>query len=159
MLSSCVVGLAAQVPWEECEHPYQLVHQVVEQGRRPPLPTTCEPALAVLPSVCELIQQCWHTDPEQRPAFAAVVERLHVLSAAVAKEVRALHVLSSPLLSSSPLFGGTETSFAIHFTRLALLRGVLGSADMLSRPVGYARLVPAVLCDATSCTAASLSLC
>jgi hypothetical protein len=84
----CLRWLAAQVPWEECEHPYQLVHQVVEQGRRPPLPTTCEPALAVLPSVCELIQQCWHTDPEQRPAFAAVVERLHVLTAAVAKEVR-----------------------------------------------------------------------
>jgi hypothetical protein len=84
----CLRWLAAQVPWEECEHPYQLVHQVVEQGRRPPLPTTCEPALAVLPSVCELIQQCWHTDPEQRPAFAAVVERLHVLTAAVVKEVR-----------------------------------------------------------------------
>jgi hypothetical protein len=45
-----------QIPWEECAHPYQLVHLVVEQGLRPPMPTSCEPATSVFVAVCALIQ-------------------------------------------------------------------------------------------------------
>jgi serine/threonine protein kinase len=45
-----------QTPWEECVHPYQLVHFVVEQGLRPPMPSSCEPPTTVFADVCALIQ-------------------------------------------------------------------------------------------------------
>ena len=80
--------LTLRVPWEECVHPYQLVHLVAEQGQRPPMPSFCEPPTSVFVALCELTQQCWAKEPELRPSFLDAVTRLRVMSANVTKEVK-----------------------------------------------------------------------
>jgi len=80
--------LTLKVPWEECVHPYQLVHLVVAQGQRPPMPTSCEPPTSVFVGLCELTQQCWAKEPELRPSFLDAVTRLRVMSADVTKEAK-----------------------------------------------------------------------
>ena len=80
--------LTLKVPWEECVHPYQLVHLVVAQGQRPPMPTSCEPPTSVFVALCELTQQCWAKEPELRPSFLDASTRLRAMSADVTKETK-----------------------------------------------------------------------
>lgn len=77
--------LTLKVPWEECVHPYQLVHLVVEQGQRPPMPSNCEPSTSIFVALCELMQECWAKEPERRPSFLDASTRLRAMSADVAK--------------------------------------------------------------------------
>ena len=55
--------ITLKYPWEELSSPVQIVVQVAFLHRRPKLPTWL-PAEAVA-----LLQQCWHKDPDERPAF------------------------------------------------------------------------------------------
>jgi sterile alpha motif and leucine zipper-containing kinase AZK len=80
--------LTLKVPWEECVHPYQLVHLVADEGQRPPMPDHCEPPTSIFVALCELTQQCWAKEPERRPSFLDAVTRLRAMSADVAKEAK-----------------------------------------------------------------------
>lgn len=42
----------------------------VEQNERPPLPASCQPALA------HLIRRCWAANPSKRPDFSDIVSAL-----------------------------------------------------------------------------------
>jgi serine/threonine protein kinase len=57
-------------PYEDKE-PMQIVVEVVNDGLRPTLPDECK-ASPLVP----LMKDCWHADPDQRPTFAIIVERL-----------------------------------------------------------------------------------
>jgi len=50
--------------------PFQIIFTVGTQGTRPALPPTCDPALA------RVITDCWAEDPESRPSFVALAERI-----------------------------------------------------------------------------------
>ncbi|KAL4423975.1 hypothetical protein ABPG75_001276 [Micractinium tetrahymenae] len=50
--------------------PLQIMFLTTQQGYRLPVPEGCPPQLAAL------MQRCWDTDPQARPAAAAVVEEL-----------------------------------------------------------------------------------
>jgi len=61
-----------QRPWQDlivCS-PWQLVITVGHNGERPPIPHSCPHDLRIL------MEDCWQTDPRQRPAVAEVIERL-----------------------------------------------------------------------------------
>jgi len=62
--------ITLKYPWEELSSPVQIVVQVAFLHRRPKLPTWL-PAEAVA-----LLQQCWHKDPDERPAFSAILGAL-----------------------------------------------------------------------------------
>jgi hypothetical protein len=54
----------------ESMHIYQIAFQVAVAGRRPEIPDS------VLPDVRAVIEDCWEDDPEDRPSFASIVDRL-----------------------------------------------------------------------------------
>ena len=62
--------ITLKYPWEELSSPVQIVVQVAFLHRRPKLPTWL-PAEAVA-----LLQQCWHKDPDERPAFSTILGAL-----------------------------------------------------------------------------------
>ena len=57
----------------------------LSQGKRPPIPQPAElpgPGSSDwqgLPAYHALMEECWSEDPEQRPAFVAIVDRLQEL--------------------------------------------------------------------------------
>ncbi|XP_065178459.1 uncharacterized protein LOC135809116 [Sycon ciliatum] len=53
------------------------ISDAVEAGRRPTIPEDCQADLS------ELMQQCWHHDPEQRPTFKDIVRTLDDLQETV----------------------------------------------------------------------------
>eukprot|EP00698_Gefionella_okellyi_P003807 TRINITY_DN13538_c0_g1_i1.p1 TRINITY_DN13538_c0_g1~~TRINITY_DN13538_c0_g1_i1.p1 ORF type:complete len:363 (-),score=62.01 TRINITY_DN13538_c0_g1_i1:63-1151(-) len=50
--------------------PVQVALAVVNQNMRPPIPSTCPPAMS------QLMQRCWQTTPEYRPSFNEVLTAL-----------------------------------------------------------------------------------
>ena len=50
--------------------PFQVIFAVGTQGARPPIPRDCPPELSAL------IQACWHEQPDERPTFKEVAERI-----------------------------------------------------------------------------------
>ncbi|KAK9056407.1 hypothetical protein SSX86_027498 [Deinandra increscens subsp. villosa] len=50
--------------------PVQAAFAVAEKNERPPLPASCQPALA------HLIKQCWAAEPSKRPDFTEIVQAL-----------------------------------------------------------------------------------
>lgn len=67
LLWECWTG---KVPWRDVASPMQIVYLVGCQGERLPMPPDCPPALR------GLIEDCWRQDPELRPSFGAIVDRL-----------------------------------------------------------------------------------
>lgn len=69
------------VMWEVCTRmdpytgvaPFQVVVQVATSGLRPGIPPFCPQAWL------ELMTECWSENPERRPSFAEIVERLQNL--------------------------------------------------------------------------------
>nr|BCL66083.1 protein tyrosine kinase [Volvox africanus] len=55
--------------------PHEVVEAVCARGERPVWPQDSPPDLV------ELAEDCWHTDPHQRPSFTDIVERLRQLLA------------------------------------------------------------------------------
>jgi len=68
-----------QVPWEDSVHPYQMVHQITEENRRPTLPSSSYPLFEGLRDLNRLIEDCWATDPAKRPISSEVVLRVRKL--------------------------------------------------------------------------------
>jgi sterile alpha motif and leucine zipper-containing kinase AZK len=111
--------ITLKVPWEECVHPYQLVHLVVEQGQRPPIPDDCEPTTSVFVALCELMQQCWAKEPERRPSFLDALTRLRAMSADVnkeAKQAKKQGATSKKLMKVSPEAGDAGSSSGLPST-------------------------------------------
>ena len=61
-------------------NPYAIMW-AVSDGKRPPLFQNCPPALE------ELLERCWHQEPDQRPSMRAVEERLEQMARLVVKDV------------------------------------------------------------------------
>jgi len=61
--------LTGKDPWEDIESLVDLVDAVCMERRRPPLPKDLPTSLK------ELINKCWHPDPDKRPAFEEIVPR------------------------------------------------------------------------------------
>ena len=62
--------LTGQQPWQELDHPMQIIFAVGVQGQRLPVPDAC-PAL-----MSDLLHACWDESPDGRPAFAVLEEQL-----------------------------------------------------------------------------------
>ena len=52
------------------QDPVQVAISVAMNGLRPTIPASCPASLA------SLLKDCWNTDPEQRPDFDAIYEKL-----------------------------------------------------------------------------------
>lgn len=61
-------------PWRD-DHPMQIVYKVGSRGQKLPTPPpeSCEPELR------EMIVECFADDPERRPNFGSIVERLEIM--------------------------------------------------------------------------------
>jgi len=57
---------------------YEVFRESVCRGERPPIPPETDPILA------DLINRCWASDPNLRPSFSEIVERLDIVLANVA---------------------------------------------------------------------------
>ena len=68
-----------KVPYEGMQ-PIQIVHAVVHQQKRPPVPADCPPAVAAL------MRACWQQDPSTRPHFGTIIARLSAMLEAEAAE-------------------------------------------------------------------------
>mmetsp|Transcript_1169 Transcript_1169/g.2430 ORF Transcript_1169/g.2430 Transcript_1169/m.2430 type:complete len:1060 (+) Transcript_1169:445-3624(+) len=68
-----------EVPWADCVHPFQLVHQVVTEGKKLEIHVTSEHDFRGLLDVHRLIEECCTTDPSVRPPFNEIVDRLRKL--------------------------------------------------------------------------------
>lgn len=53
-----------------CQSLIELLYINLEQNERPPLPASCQPALA------HLIKRCWSANPSKRPDFSDIVSTL-----------------------------------------------------------------------------------
>lgn len=61
--------------------------------------------------IAELIEACWHSDPDQRPTFEAVVKRLEDMSAQYKADPEAFLAVvtgSGRSIGPSPSGGGSE---------------------------------------------------
>jgi len=67
-------------PYEDKE-PMQIVVEVVNDGLRPTIPDEHKNSPLV-----PLMKDCWHQDPDQRPAFNIIVDRLQAMFDAEVKE-------------------------------------------------------------------------
>jgi len=56
-------------PYSEMEFMWEIQEAIVN-NERPPIPTDCDPDYA------SLMRDCWHPDPDKRPTFGEVVQRL-----------------------------------------------------------------------------------
>eukprot|EP01125_Pyxidicula_operculata_P017139 TRINITY_DN5978_c0_g1_i1.p1 TRINITY_DN5978_c0_g1~~TRINITY_DN5978_c0_g1_i1.p1 ORF type:complete len:512 (+),score=76.63 TRINITY_DN5978_c0_g1_i1:109-1644(+) len=63
--------LTLDEPFKEYEAIEPFKHDVAENGHRPKIPSDC------LPQLKNLMEDCWNTNPEKRPDFTTVVERLN----------------------------------------------------------------------------------
>ncbi|XP_031120779.1 uncharacterized protein LOC116024023 [Ipomoea triloba] len=65
------------------EEPYANMHcgaiigGILKNTLRPPIPERCDPEWR------KLMEQCWHADPESRPSFTVITDRLRSMSAAL----------------------------------------------------------------------------
>ncbi|KYQ89482.1 pleckstrin (PH) domain-containing protein [Tieghemostelium lacteum] len=57
------------LPYSDIAFNSEIENRVLE-GYRPPIPLNCDPNYA------EIMQECWHQDPDKRPAFDTIVHRL-----------------------------------------------------------------------------------
>ncbi|KAK4765749.1 hypothetical protein SAY86_026839 [Trapa natans] len=73
--------------------PVQAAFAVAEKDERPPLPASCQPALA------HLIKRCWATNPVKRPDFRDIVAALEKYDECVKEGLPLIHY--SPLVSRS----------------------------------------------------------
>ena len=53
---------------------FQVAAEVVRTNLRPSIPSNCPTSLA------ELLQQCWAQNPEERPEFSDIYERLNQMT-------------------------------------------------------------------------------
>ncbi|KAK6236238.1 hypothetical protein SCA6_011575, partial [Theobroma cacao] len=73
------------VMWELLtgEEPYADLHSeeilagIIKVTLRPKIPSWCDPAWR------SLMERCWSTDPDSRPAFSEIAKELHTMSAAM----------------------------------------------------------------------------
>lgn len=61
-----------RIPWGTLGH-MQILFSVGMRGERLPIPSDVQPEVAAL------IQDCWAEDPNQRPSFDVIIERLSSL--------------------------------------------------------------------------------
>jgi hypothetical protein len=61
--------LSNEIPFGNLQSPVRIMGIIVEGGR-PPIPNGAPRPLV------ELVQQCWQLEPDRRPLFPAIVQRL-----------------------------------------------------------------------------------
>ncbi|THG00311.1 hypothetical protein TEA_000499 [Camellia sinensis var. sinensis] len=62
---------------EDCGLETRITGGILKDTLRPPIPERCDPEWRTL------MEQCWSTDPEARPSFTEVTNRLRSMSIAV----------------------------------------------------------------------------
>ena len=77
-------------PYEGKSKP-QIIVGVSKEGLRPDIPPSCPPDFA------QLMRDCWEQDPERRPRFAQVLERLEKMQPPLpANTIPTINVALSP---------------------------------------------------------------
>ncbi len=66
--------LTAQTPFGAVQSPVRIMKLVLDGGR-PPLPASAHAGYG------SLVQQCWQLEPERRPLFPVIVQRLEQMLA------------------------------------------------------------------------------
>ena len=69
LLWECIAG---EIPWGYLTTPMQVIFAVGVQKQRLPIPEHCPPALR------DLIEDCWHEEPADRPDFCTILDFLLV---------------------------------------------------------------------------------
>ena len=84
-----------EVPYGEHElTPFMLMTKLVG-GMRPTIPAEMPPALVAL------VEQCWQDQPEQRPTFTEICEKLATIEAAESAPVAAPMLATTPMLAAA----------------------------------------------------------
>lgn len=75
MLWECVTG---RVPWEWMANHLQVIFAVAVEGSRLPLPDASE-SCGVTEELRDLVLECWKEEPDSRPRFKDVVQRVEAM--------------------------------------------------------------------------------
>ncbi|DBB01174.1 hypothetical protein WJX77_003342 [Trebouxia sp. C0004] len=73
--------LTWQLPWADLG-PFQIMVAIAERQRRPPIPAQSDlpgGTFPGLPAYLDLMQACWHAEPQERPAFESCIITLRGL--------------------------------------------------------------------------------
>ncbi|KAF5832646.1 serine/threonine protein kinase, partial [Dunaliella salina] len=62
--------LTGQRPWQELDHPMQIIFVVGVQCQRLPIPGECPAAMA------DMLHACWDEVPEGRPSFSVIEQQI-----------------------------------------------------------------------------------
>jgi serine/threonine protein kinase len=73
MMWRCSTG-SWRLPFPDL-HPYVIINEVVENGKRPETNSSMPPLLV------SLLQSCWDPSPDKRPACSKVLEELKLIEA------------------------------------------------------------------------------
>jgi serine/threonine protein kinase len=78
--------LSGRTAFSESLHPYQTAFKVSVEDNRPEIPAS------VLPHTRALIEDCWATDPDNRPTFKGIVDRLAEMAFKVTADVNSAKI-------------------------------------------------------------------
>ncbi|KAL3138899.1 hypothetical protein ABBQ32_005722 [Trebouxia sp. C0010 RCD-2024] len=70
-----------QLPWDDCNH-FQIMMLLTREQARPEIPdinTLPGPRWSGVEGFIEIMQACWHQDPDRRPPFESVIASLRTL--------------------------------------------------------------------------------
>jgi len=138
--------LTRQQPYEQMEA--FAVPLAVLKGTRPPVPTWAPPIYG------QLMSECWHEDPEQRPSFDVILNRLETMHLHLAKDV--LHMAATELQGSDKTVPKwvVPVDRRIATSEVSLGRkigsggfGEVFEAEFRSMPVAVKKLLPTKLIE------------
>jgi hypothetical protein len=96
-------------PYEGKSKP-QIIVGVSKEGLRPDIPPSCPPDFA------QLMRDCWEQDPERRPRFAQVLERLEKMQPPLpANTIPTINVALSPNAMTEKFKAVTEVCIFLTF--------------------------------------------
>ena len=123
------------VPWAQSGQ-WQVMHAVVEEGRRPEMDEPPSPSFAGIDQYDALIEEAWTQEPSERPAFEHIITRLQgLVDAAAATNSGRRGAERSPALSSAETSAaaGVSVQAGAHAVAAVAKRGLRDKAE--SSPV------------------------
>lgn len=130
--------VTGEMAWGEMDHCLQVAMAVGVSGERLPLPSCCPPGLE------GLISACWHPDPEKRPSFDQVLNRIQVIRKDMdnLKESTDGGDNSSRVTKSKPTSSASTstTEVSTPVAAAAASKSSSGKKKLLALPVSYSAL-------------------
>ena len=89
-----------EAPWKELKYPTQVMERVVK-GMRPKVVPSRE--ISAPDGYCALMRRCWDGNPENRPDFTVIAQKLREMIERCPKQQQVLETLLKPMLNEDEI--------------------------------------------------------